>query len=259
MMKRSKIPFVITFLAFAFLYLPILILMINSFNESRFGGLWTGFSLRWYRQLFQDRGIWNALINSLIIGISATLVSTILGTFAAFALHRYKSFLQKIHFATIISPIIVPEILMGISLLLLFVGTYIPLGLITVFIAHTTFCICYVTVLVLTKLENFDFSIVEAALDLGANGWIVLRRILIPILAPGILSGALLAFTISLDDFIVTSFVAGPGSTTLPIYVYGMIKFGATPMINALSTILLTLTFICTCITQYLTKEESLS
>lgn len=256
-MKRSRFPLVITFLAFVFLYLPILILIVNSFNESRFGGLWTGFSLRWYRQLFIDRGIWSSLTNSLIIGISATILATVLGTTAAFALHRFKTKLQQLHYALIISPLIVPEILMGISLLLLFVAAHIQLGLMSVFIAHTTFCICYVTVLVLARLQNFDFSVIEAAQDLGASWWVIIRRILIPMLAPGILSGALLAFTISLDDFIVTSFVAGPGSTTLPIYVYGMIKFGATPMINALSTILLTLTFIFVCLTQYLTREET--
>lgn len=255
--SKNRFPLIITVLTFLFLYFPIFILILNSFNESRFGSLWTGFSLRWYHQLFQDRGIWTSLSNSLIVASSATILSTILGTFAAFALHRFKTKLQKWHYALIISPLIVPEILMGISLLLLFLAANIPLGLFSVFIAHTTFCICFVTFLVLARLQSFDFSVVEAAQDLGANWLTIIRFVLIPLLAPGIISGALLAFTISLDDFIVTSFVAGPGSTTLPIYVYGMIKFGATPMINALSTILLTLTFLCVCVTQYLTREDA--
>jgi spermidine/putrescine transport system permease protein len=256
-MKTSRFPLIMTCIVFAFLYFPIVLLIINSFNASRFGGNWAGFSLRWYYQLFHERGIWLALINSLIIGTSATLFSTFLGTTAAFAIHRFKSRLQKVHYALILSPLIIPEILMGISLLFLFVALNVQLGLLTVFIAHTTFCICYVTVLVLARLQQFDFSVIEAAQDLGASGFVVLKRILIPLLAPGIISGALLAFTISIDDYVVTSFVAGPGSTTLPIYVYGMIKFGSTPLINALSTILLTLTFAFVCTTQYLLGDTS--
>jgi spermidine/putrescine transport system permease protein len=247
---------IMTWVVFIFLYFPIVLLIINSFNASRFGGIWGGFSLRWYRQLFYERGVWLALSNSLIIGLTATLFSTILGTLAAIAIYRFRTKLQKVHWGLLLSPLVIPEILMGISLLFLFVALGVQLGLLTVFIAHTTFCICYVTVLVLARLHHLDFSVIEAAQDLGASNWTILKRILIPLLAPGIISGALLAFTISLDDYIVTSFVAGPGSTTLPIYVYGMIKFGSTHLINALSTILLTLTFAIVCTTQYLLGES---
>lgn len=255
-MKTSRFPLIVTWIVFIFLYFPIILLVINSFNASRFGGTWGGFSLRWYYQLFQERGIWLALSNSLIIGTSATLFSTLLGTTAAFAIYRFRTRLQKVHYGLILSPLVIPEILIGISLLFLFVALNVQLGLVTVFIAHTTFCICYVTMLVLARLHNLDFSVVEAAQDLGANNWTVLKRVLIPLIAPGIISGALLAFTISLDDYIITSFVAGPGSTTLPIYVYSMIKFGSTHLINALSTILLTLTFAFVCTTQYLLEES---
>ncbi|PJD97656.1 MAG: spermidine/putrescine ABC transporter permease [Parachlamydia sp.] len=256
-MKRSQVPLIITIGILIFLYLPILILMINSFNESRFGGIWTGFSLKWYMKLFEERAIWNAVKNSLIVGISATMLSTILGSAAAFALYRYKTRFQQFHYALIYSPLVIPDILMGMSLLLFFVLSGISLNLFTIFIAHTTFCISYVAMVVWSKLQNFDFAVIEAAQDLGASWFTIGRRILIPLLMPGIVSGALLAFTMSLDDYIISSFVAGPGSTTLPIYVYSMIKFGSTPLINALSTILLFATFILAWITQELTKGEA--
>ncbi|MDF2549976.1 MAG: spermidine/putrescine transport system permease protein potC [Chlamydiales bacterium] len=254
---KNRFSMSITALALAFLYLPIIILIISSFNESRFGGGFGNFSLKWYSQLFQERAIWKALSNSLIIAISATAASTILGTLAALALFRFQtSRLQKAHIALIYTPLVIPDILMGISLLLFFMLLNISLGLFTIFIAHTTFCLSYVTMVVLSRLQNLDFSVVEAAQDLGANWWIVLKRVLIPILMPGIGASALLAFTMSLDDFIITFFVSGPGSTTLPIYVYSMIKFGSPPLINALSALLLVVTFAIVWVSQRLTKEN---
>lgn len=245
----------ITAAVLIFLYLPIVMLTITSFNESRFGGIWSGFTLKWYVRLFQERELWLALRNSLIVGISATLVSTLIGTLAAFALHRYKTKLQKVHYGLVYTPLVIPDILMGISLLLFFVILNVELGLFTVFIAHTTFCISYVTMVMLSKLQNFDFSIVEAAQDLGANSWTVFRKILLPLLMPGIIAGALLAFTLSIDDFVITYFVAGPGATTLPLYIYGMIKLGSTPIINALSVVILFLTFLIVWISQKFTQE----
>lgn len=256
-MKKSRFCKTITILVLIFLYLPIVLLMVSSFNAARFGGDWTGFSLKWYEKLLQDAQMWKALSNSLIIGLSATLASTLLGTLAAFALHRYKTPLQKVHYSLIYTPLVMPDILMGISLLLFFVILNVPLSLFTVFIAHTTFCVSYVTMVMLSKLQNFDFSVVEAAQDLGANSWTVTRRILLPLLAPGITAGALLAFTLSIDDFVITYFVAGQGASTLPIYIYSMIKFGSTPVVNALSTLILAATFIIVVATQALTKEEA--
>lgn len=255
-MKTGTFPKVVTFLVILFLYLPIIILMATSFNESRFGHEWSGFSLKWYNRLFQDRDIWAAVRNTLIIGSAATIASCFMGTLGAYALYRYRSVLQRIHYGLVYAPLVVPDILMGMSLLLLFISLSINLGLGTIIIAHTTFCISYVAMVVLAKLDNFDYSVVEAAQDLGAGWWSVVAKIILPMLAPGIISGALLAFTISIDDYIVTSFVAGPGTSTLPIHVYGMIKFGATPVINALSTIVLSVTFILALITQLLTKES---
>lgn len=243
-MKKNSFPFWMTMGVLAFLYLPILILIFNSFNESRFGGTWSGFSLKWYQRLFEEKALWNALKNSLIVGVSSTIAATILGSLAAFAIYRYKrSKIQKVHYGLIYIPLILPDILMGISLLLFFVYLNVKLGLFTIFLAHTTFCLSYVAMVVLSRLQNFDYAMIEAAQDLGANTWQTFRKVLLPFLMPGIAAGALLAFTLSIDDFVITFFVAGPGSTTLPIYVYGMIKFGSPPLINALSSIMLVVTF----------------
>jgi spermidine/putrescine transport system permease protein len=242
--KRSRFPFVVTMAVLFFFYLPIVILVVNSFNASAFGGSWEGFSLRWYIKLAGQREILMALENTIIIALSATLASCILGTIAALALHYYKSALQRWHFTLIYTPLVVPEILMGMSLLLTFAAVGIHLGLFTIFLAHVTFCISYVAMVVLARLQDFDPAVVEAAQDLGANWWVIAWRIMAPMLAPGIASGALLALSLSIDDFVISFFVAGPGSTTLPIRIYSMIKFGTPAVLNALSTILLAVTFI---------------
>ncbi|HRD55529.1 MAG TPA: ABC transporter permease subunit [Parachlamydiaceae bacterium] len=258
-MNKSRFPLIMTIGVLIFLYLPIIILVINSFNESRFGDIWNGFSLKWYESLFKERAIWDAVYNSLIIAISSTVASTILGSLAASVLYRYKnSKLQKFNYALIYTPLILPDILMGISLLLFFIFLNIKLGLFTIFIAHTTFCLSYVTMVILSRLQNFDFALVEAAQDLGANSWQIFKRILLPLLTPGILAAALLSFTLSIDDFVITFFVAGPGATTLPVYVYGMIKFGSPQLINALSTLLLSLTFLIVSATHCLLGEDTL-
>lgn len=255
-MKKSSVSFWITIFVLVFLYLPIIVLIISSFNDSRFGGQWLGFTFKWYERLWNEHKMWQALRNSLIIGISATVASTILGTTAAFALHLYKTKLQKVHYGLIYTPLVIPDILMGISLLLFFIALNVQLGLFTVFIAHTTFCMSYVTMVMISKLQNFDFTLIEAAQDLGANTWTITRRILFPLLAPGLTAGGLLAFMLSIDDFVITFFVAGQGVSTLPIYIYTMIKFGSTPIINALSTVILAISFVIIIITQSLSKEE---
>ena len=254
-MKRSRFPIVLTAAVMAFFYLPILLLVANSFNPARFSSRWQGFSLVWYARLFESPEVWQALKNTLIIAVSVTAVSVVLGTAAAFALHRYgSSRLQRLHFTLIFQPLVVPEILMGISLLMFFVAAGVPLGLFTIFLAHVTFCVSYVAMTVLGRLQDFDFSVVEAARDLGASPWQSTRRVLLPMLMPGIVAGALLAFTLSVDDFVITFFVAGPGSTTLPLRIYSMIKYGAPPMINALSTLLLAVTFTAVLASQRLAR-----
>lgn len=256
-MKRSRFPFIVTLAVLFFFYLPIIILIVNSFNASRFESGWQGFSLMWYKRLFHEPEIWRAAKNSLLIAASATVMSLVIGTTAAIALHRFaRSRLQRFHFGLVYTPLVVPEILMGISLLMLFVAAGVELGLFTIFLAHVTFCISFVAMTVLARLQDFDESIVEAAQDLGAGWWATTRRVLLPMLLPGLIAGGLLAFTLSIDDFVITFFVAGPGSTTLPIRIYSMIKHGSPPLINALSSILLLITFVAVWFSQRLTEEK---
>jgi spermidine/putrescine transport system permease protein len=254
-MKQNTFCLGTTIAVLIFLYLPILILTIYSFNDSRFGGEWSGFTLKWYEKLIDDTELWEAASNSFLIAISATVVSTILGTSAAFALHQYSSKLQKVHYALIYTPLIMPDILMGISLLLFFIAFNIQLGLFTIFLAHTTFCISYVTMVMRSKLQHFDFTLLEAAQDLGASQWVIIRRIFLPLLMPGLAAAGLLAFMLSIDDFVITYFVAGHGVSTLPIYIYGMMKFGSTPIVNALSVIILAVTFVLIIASHRLSKD----
>lgn len=247
MHRRSPIPGIITWAVLIFFYVPIILLVINSFNLNRQGTIWAGFTLKWYQQLFMTpRGleIWRALRNTLVVAALSTVGSTVLGTSAAFALHKYKSRFQKMHFCMVYAPLVVPEILIGITLLIFFMALKIQLGMTTIVLAHTTFCVSYVAMAVLARLQDFDMTILEAARDLGANSWQTTWRVLVPIILPGIFAGALLAFTLSIDDFVITFFVNGPGTTTLPIHIQGMIKRGSMPMINALSTLLLAVTFL---------------
>ncbi|MEI7902708.1 MAG: ABC transporter permease [bacterium] len=244
-MKRNPFPLTMLFIVLTFLYLPIVVLTANSFNLSRFGGTWDGFTLNWYKLLIQDRDVWTAFYNSLLIAAGATLSSCLLGTTAALALHKWNSRLQNVHYGLIYTPLVIPEILLGISLLLTFTAVGMDCGLHTILLAHTTFCVSYVTMTVLARLQDFDDNLIEAARDLGASAWVSFIKIQLPLLMPGIISGGLLAFTLSIDDFVITFFVAGPGSSTLPLKVYSMIKHSPKlPVINCLSTVMLLLTFV---------------
>lgn len=254
-MKRSLTPRCITAFALLFLYLPIFILIGSSFNASAFGGNWEGFTLKWYFQLWHNRAIWHALLNSLWVGLGATALSTLLGTLAALALHRYRTVIQKLHQGLIYAPLMIPDILVALSLLTLFIFLGWNLGLTTLFIAHTTFCVSYVTMVVLTRLQQFDPSTIEAAQDLGASWWRVQTSVVLPQIMPSIFTGALLAFSMSFDDFVISYFVTGPGSATLPVYIYSMIRYGATPIVNALCSCILALTITLFFITQHLYKR----
>jgi spermidine/putrescine transport system permease protein len=242
--KRSRFPVATLLSCLAFFYLPLAVIFIGSFNNSRFGGTWRGFTLRYYRQLFQDREIWLCIQNTLLAAVLSTVVCMALGTLAAFALHRYRGRLQFFHSALVYTPLVVPEILMGISLLLFFVTIGAELGMGTILVGHITFCVSYVAMTVLGRLQDFDFTLIDAARDLGAGSWTAVRKILLPLLAPGILAGGLLAFTLSLDDFVVTFFVSGPTSKTLPIYIFSSIRHGSPTKISALSAILVVVTFL---------------
>ncbi len=239
-----------------FMYLPIAYLVIQSFNASKYGGAWKGFSLKWYEELFNNREIIDATVNTLIIALVATVVSTFLGTIAAWVLNKYKTKFQQAHFGVIYAPLLVPDVLMGISFLMLFVNLGINLGLTTVILAHITFCLSYVTFTVLARLQDFDFNIIQAAQDLGAGSTRIFFKIILPMLAPGIIAGALMAFTLSMDDFVVTFFVGGPGSTTLPVKVYSMMKHGSPAVINALSVLFMAITLTVAIIGQLLIRKK---
>lgn len=229
----------ISILIFLFLYLPIFILVIYSFNANRAVGQWTGFSTYWYGVLFNDTAMASAFRMSMWVATWSTVFSTLLGTLAALALERFRFWGRLTYDAILYLPIIIPDIVMALSTLLFFVVFAIPLSAYTILIAHIAFNISFVTVVVRARLADMDLRLEEAAADLGADEWTSFRRVTLPLLMPGIISGALMAFTLSLDDFVITFFVAGPGSTTLPVRVYSMIKFGVTPEVNAISTLML--------------------
>jgi len=237
-----------TFLAYAFLYLPIVILVIYSFNTSRLNVQWQGFTFSWYAKLLQNDKIMTAVKNSLIVAAASTPVATLLGTMAAFAVSRLRFPGRRLLEGGLYIPIVLPEIIMGISLLSLFTALSIKLGLLTVIIAHITFSVPFVFVTVKARLHDFSNTLERAAMDLGADEWQTFWKVTFPLVSPGILAGALLAFTLSLDDVIITFFAAGPGSTTLPLQIFSMVRFGVSPEINALSTIFLvvTLTMVIT-------------
>jgi spermidine/putrescine transport system permease protein len=246
-MKSSRLPAIVFGLVVVFLYVPILFLVVNSFNEARFSSTWAGFTLKWYAALFdpQNRDLWEATQRTLLIAISSSAISMILGTLSACALHWFRTRLQRLNYGLIYLPIVIPDLLMGISLLLFFVALGVTLGTVTILIAHITFCSSFVTVVVLGRLQGFDESVIAAARDLGATRWVAIRRVILPLLAPGIVAGGLLAFTLSVDDYVITFFVTGPGSTTLPLKIYSMVKHSRElPLINAISTIFLVITFL---------------
>jgi spermidine/putrescine transport system permease protein len=225
---------------YLFLYLPIVILVIYSFNASRYAsGAWRGFSVQWYTSLFSNEAIGAALKNTLIVAGASTFISTVFGTMVALAMERYR-FPGKLAFdALLYLPIIIPDIAMAVMLLLFFVLGHARLGIVTIIISHTAFNISFVAVVVRARLAYFDISLEEAAQDLYANEWQTFRLVTLPLIMPGILGGALMAFTLSIDDFVITFFTSGPGSTTLPLRIYSMVKLGVTPEINALSSIML--------------------
>lgn len=255
-MKKKSTSLIVTLMVMTFMYLPIAYLIVQSFNKSKYGGNWQGFSLKWYKELFNNREIIDATINTLIIALVATVASTFLGTIAAWALNKYKSKFQQTHFGIMYAPLLVPDVLMGISFLMLFVNLGINLGLVTVILAHITFCLSYVTFTVLARLQDFDFNIIQAAQDLGASPTRIFFKITLPLLSPGIIAGALMAFTLSMDDFVVTFFVGGPGSTTLPVTVYSMMKHGSPAIINALSVLFMAITLTVAIIGQVMTKKK---
>lgn len=245
--KLSSLKFLYIFLIFMFLYIPIMVLIAFSFNESKLNVVWTGFTFKWYQSLLHNTGILEAVQNSFIIAIISTILSVMIGTLAAIGMYRYKFKGKRIVDSILYVPLVIPEIVMGISLLAFFSIAKIPLGKVSLIIAHVTFSIAYVVAVVKTRLDGFDKSVEEAAMDLGATPLQTFFHVTLPIIMPGVIAGGLLAFTLSLDDVIISFFVAGPSSVTLPLKVFSMVKFGVTPEINALSTLIIFLTVIILC------------
>jgi spermidine/putrescine transport system permease protein len=241
---------------YLFLHLPILVLVVFSFNSSKFSVDWTGFTLQWYHRLLERPDILRGLKISLIVGAAATVISAVLGTLIALALARHSFRGRRAFEGFLYVPIVTPEIVVGISLLILFALFKFPLGITTITIAHVAFCISFVVVVVLARLEGMDDNLEEAALILGADEITTFWKITVPQLWPGILAGALLAFTMSFDDFVITSFVSGSGSSTLPIVVYGMVRKNVEPSINAISTIILLVTAVLIYLADRLVREK---
>jgi spermidine/putrescine transport system permease protein len=228
------------YIALLFLFLPLLVLILYSFNDSSSMN-WNGFSLRWYARLIADRGLWRAFWNSVIIALTSAATATVIGTLGAIGVNWYRFRLRN--YVQIISflPMVLPEIIIGVTLSIFFDGVGIPLGIFTIYVAHTTFNLPFVFLMVMARLDEFDFSIIDAARDLGASEKQTLFKVTLPICMPGIISGLLTAVTLSLEDFVITFFVAGPGSSTLPIFINSAIthRGGVTPIINALSVVMI--------------------
>lgn len=254
-MNKRRTSFFFFCITMLFFYLPLLVLIVYSFNDGK-SMVWKGFSLRWYRELFTySENIWQAFRYSIGVAVVSGLLSTVIGTLGAIALKWYSFKSKKYLQLLTVLPLVVPDIIIGVSLLIMFASIHWKLGLLTIFIAHTTFNIPYVLFIVMARLEEFDYSVVEAAYDLGATERQAFQKVILPMLFPGIISGFLMAVTLSFDDFVITFFVAGPGSSTLPLRIYSMIRLGVSPVINALSVILIALSIVLTISTKKLQKN----
>ena len=275
--KRSPWVTLAAILVYIFLYAPILVLVVFSFNSSKANIVFEGMVNRgpcgpfyWYCQLFQNEDVIDATRNTLIIAVTSTITATIIGTMAALALQRHEFRGKRISETALYFPIVTPEIVMGIGILVLFSAFFgwinqalalapdrrLSLGLATVIVSHIAFSVPFVILTVRARLHGFDNRVEEAAMDLGANEFTTFRRVTLPLIAPGVLAGAMLAFTLSLDDFIITFFTTGPGATTLPIYVYGLLRRTVTPEVNALSTIWILVVLVAVAISQWFQSRE---
>ncbi|MGB1006172.1 MAG: ABC transporter permease [Thalassobaculaceae bacterium] len=250
-MKRGDNPFdyarrwwlqAILAASFLFLYFPIVALIAFSFNNSKRNINWRGFTVKYYEKAFANEALHDAFINSMIVASISTVVSTVLGAMLGILLYRFRFPLKGAYEGMVHLPIVIPEICMGVALLAFFAAIKMPLGLITITVSHIAFTIPFVAVVIRARMAGFDRALEEAAFDLGAGQWQVMRDITLPYLKPGLIAGAMLAFTLSLDDFVITFFTSGPGSTTFPIKIYSMVRFSVTPEVNAASTLLIVLT-----------------
>jgi putrescine transport system permease protein len=244
-------------LGFAFLYLPILLLIIFSFNESKLVTVWGGFSTKWYGELFNNQGLMDAAWVTIRVALVSASLATVLGTLGALAMTRYTRFRGRILFSGMIyAPLVMPEVITGLSLLLLFVAINFDRGFWTVTLAHTTLTMCFVAVVVQSRLVTFDRSLEEAAMDLGATPVKTFFAITLPVILPAVVSGWMLAFTLSLDDLVIASFTSGPGATTLPMKIYSQVRLGVTPEINAACTIMIAVIAVGVIATSIVNKQR---
>ncbi len=244
-------------LGFAFLYLPIVLLVIFSFNESKLVTVWGGFSTKWYVSLLDNQGIKDAAWVTIRVALLSATLATVLGTLGALALTRYTRFRGRILFSGMIyAPLVMPEVITGLSLLLLFVAVGFDRGFWTVTLAHTTLTMCFVAVVAQSRLVTFDRSLEEAAMDLGATPVTTFMQITLPVIMPAVVSGWMLAFTLSLDDLVISSFTSGPGATTLPMKIYSQVRLGVTPEINAICTLMIAVITVGVIVTSIINKRR---
>lgn len=241
-MKNSPWLNIIALVTYLFLYIPLFVLIIFSFDDSRLAVKWTGFTLKWYESLWSNQPLISAFINSLVVATISVSVAAVMGTLSAVGLSRLRFAGEGFYRALMLLPIIIPEIAMAVAALTLFIALGLSLSLATIIVSHIVFCVAYIALVVMGRLEGLDPKLEEAAQDLGAPPIVAFMKVTLPLLAPGIIAGCLLAFVLSLDDFIITQFTAGVGDTTLPLWIYGSVKFGVSPAINALSTIMILVT-----------------
>ncbi|MEK6215728.1 MAG: ABC transporter permease subunit [Boseongicola sp.] len=257
MRRLSGFNIVSLTLGFAFLYIPMVILVIYSFNESKLVTVWAGFSTKWYGELLRNEAMIDAAWVTIRVAFFSSTIATVLGTMAAYVLVRRGRFAGRTLFSGMIyAPLVMPEVITGLSLLLLFIAIGVDRGVLTIVLAHTTFSMCYVSVVVSSRLVTFDQSLEEAALDLGASPFEAFRLVTLPIIAPAVISGWLLAFTLSLDDLVIASFASGPSATTLPIKIYSSVRLGVSPEINALSTIIIAIVTVGVLAASIISKRQ---
>jgi spermidine/putrescine transport system permease protein len=250
------------FLVYAFIYTPIAVMVVFSFNDQKINYYWNGFTLRWYEKLFTDSSIVEYLWNSLYIALAATIISVIIGTIGAVGLIRFEFRLKKLVNNSLYIPIVIPEVVLGLSLLMLFETIRLPLGFTAIILSHITFCVPFVIIIMRGRLAGMDLSVEEASMDLGANRVVTFFRVTLPMLVPGILSGAFMCFTLSIDDVIISNFVSGPYSTTFPVKILSLVKTGLSPEVNALTTIMIAVILLGLAINsavQALLKKRSLT
>jgi spermidine/putrescine transport system permease protein len=253
---RRAVKYLYLTAVYLFLYIPILILVVYSFNDTKYSTNWQGFTLNWYRQLVTDEPLMGAFVNSLIIACSSSVIATILGTLAAFAFYRYRFIGRKVMYSFIYVVMMSPDIVMGISLLMFFMVVGMETGAFTLLLAHITFCLPFVVVTVYSRISGFDRNIIDVAKDLGASELQMFRHIMLPLLMPAIIAGWLLSFTLSLDDVVVSFFTTGPYFEVLPLKIYSMVRLGIKPEINALSAVMFLLSLVTVTAAHFVMKEN---